>query len=159
MEDRHCASCGERFEPNPRARAEQRYCRDLACQRLRRARAQSARRSDAKRPSTKVRRRRAAYMCAYRAEHDRYRAKEAKRVRAGRRAAKATPAPFATAPGGPEVEDQRVVTEAGSNGRVESLYVEATSSVQVGLRVVTEAGNVVRIVLPIASAERRNEAG
>lgn len=157
MVDRHCAGCGEQFEPNPRARAEQRYCRDLACQRLRRARAQSARRREAGRPSTKVRRRRAAYMRAYRADHDRYRAQEAKRVRAGRR--RATKAASANVALSAEVEDQSVVTEAGSSGRVEALYVEAAGSVQVGLRVVTEAGRVVRVVLPAACASRRNEAG
>lgn len=151
MEERRCAGCGDPLALNPRSRSTHLWCRRAACQRERRARTQRERRADEERQQqaeslTKAqRRKRAAYMRVYRAEHAKYRVREAVARRDRRRG---------------DFGERR--NEAGSSERAQAIYVEATEGGARRLRLVTEAGSVVTVAfegdLELSGVERRNEA-
>ncbi len=130
---RPCACCGQPFEVNRRARSRHLFCREAACQRERRRRAQQLRRAKQRR----ARESRADYMRGYRASRPDYRRREAERAAARRaqrrlrhaetedperppgespKAASPSVGPwraFVEVVGGPDGPEVRVVTEAG----------------------------------------------
>ena len=131
MEERRCAGCAEPLMLNPRSESTHAWCRKAECQRARNAAAQRVRRAEQGQAGKGERRKRAAYMRRYRAEHPTYRAEEAA-VRQRRRVAAA------------QAVAVSAVTEAGLSERVQALYVEAGFR---RLHVVTEAGSVATVAL------------
>ena len=131
-EQRKCVYCDATFDVNWRAGTAHVWCARTECQRVRRCRAQKARRKrkrgeERKPPSAVTRQRRAAYMKGYREGRPEYRRAE-REARKRRRDAQRLEA--------------SVVTEAGSKDAAAELYVVDGPGTVTRLRVVTARGRV-----------------
>ncbi len=137
--ERPCACCGRPFELNPRARSKHLFCREAACQRERRRRAQKLRRASRRR----ARESRADYMKRYRDSRPDYRRREAERAAARRVQRRPRRAEAGGEPEGePAVEGPKPASPGFGPWRAVVEVVGGPDGPEV--RVVTEAGFTLR---------------
>lgn len=144
-----CSHCSQPFEVNPRARSSHSYCREAACQRERRRRAQQLRRSSGRR----AREGRAEYMRRYRTSRPAYRKREAERAaEARRRQRRPAKARASTSGEGATAAQARASPRARTPDRGEAGLGPWRGVVEVirgpggpVVRVLTEAGFTVRL--------------